>query len=115
MPTRLVDNTDRVFADLTRRLSAKIRAAAGALVIEHKRSLGEDYPPASKPGQYPAKRTGNLQSQVLAVSLDRISYRVGYGHKAPYVVRLASYMQRLHLSNSVPPAVGKMRQALRSA
>ncbi len=109
----LVDNTARVLADLERRLAAKVRAAAGVLVVEHKRALGTRYPPASTPGEYPAKRTGNLQSSVQAVPLDKVSYRVGYSGRAPYVVRLSTYMHRLHLSNSVPGATPKMRAALR--
>ena len=66
--------------DLNALLQRRILAAAVLLQAEHKRDLSKTYPPASRPGQYPAARTLNLRDSVTVVPIPggwRIGYRGG--------------------------------------
>lgn len=76
-------NAQQMLAALNRRL----KAAAALLQAEHKRDLSKTYPPASKPGQFPAARTFNLRDSVVVVPIPN-GYRVGYLVNAEYIVWL---------------------------
>lgn len=67
----------------------RLLAAAVLLQAEHKRDLSKTFPPASKPGMYPAARTLNLRDSVTVVKIPG-GYRVGYLANAGYVLFLAN-------------------------
>lgn len=45
-------------------VSQKIKSIALAIVKQHKKDINTKYPPASQPGTFPARRTGNLRKSV---------------------------------------------------
>lgn len=75
-------------------LAQRLIACAITLQSAETNELGTSYPPSSVPGQYPHRRTGNLQSSVMyeptavAEVAKRLEIRVGYAAKAPYIVDL---------------------------
>ena len=73
-----------------------------------KQEFGTHYPPASKPGQFPRRRTGNLvRSIVIApntvgeIVRRQLSVGLGYGPRAPYGKILEDYRKRLGLAEIV--------------
>lgn len=100
-------------ADLRRRLDRRILAAAVLLQAEHKRDLSKTFPPASRPGQYPAARTLNLRDSVTVAPV-RDGYRVGYFTNASYVVYLA-IRGRLTVLDTAQRIGPRMARILRSA
>jgi len=77
-------------AGILRALDRRLLAAAALLQAEHKRDLSKTYPPASRPGQYPAARTFNLRDSVTVVKIPD-GYRVGYlVNVSKYLVWLAA-------------------------
>lgn len=74
--------------NLTQQVQRRVLAAAVLLQAEHKRNLSSTFPPASRPGEYPAARTLNLRDSVTVVPI-RDGYRVGYAANAGYIVHLA--------------------------
>lgn len=107
---RLIDNTPQVIAMLERDVAKRVRNVATVLQVEHKKHLSRPYPRASKPGEFPHKRTGNLQLDVTAVPVGPTTWRVGYAGKAPYIVRLVD-TGRLAVHESVPLAWPKLVKA----
>jgi hypothetical protein len=75
-------------------MAKRLIACAITLQSEHTGDLSTSYPPASAPGQYPRRRTGNLQSSVsyeptsVAEVAKRLEVRVGYQRRANYIVWL---------------------------
>jgi hypothetical protein len=76
--------------ELDRRVGELLIRAAVAAQSELTTALGRSYPPASRPGEFPARRTGNLQSAVMyepanveAAGRQR-RVRVGYAARAWY-------------------------------
>lgn len=98
---RLVDNTARVLADIERQVAARVKAVALTLRVEHKKDLSKPYPNASRPGEFPARRTGNLRDSVVATPLGKVAWRVGYESQAPYVVRLADLGRETVVTSAV--------------
>lgn len=95
-----------VEAELERRL-AKVTTT---LVTEHKKALGKRYPRASVPGEFPAKRTGNLQASVASEHPSRFLFKAGYEPAAPYVVHLHQAMRRV-LADTAVTVLPKLRRA----
>lgn len=67
--------------------------------------FGTHYPPASKPGQFPRRRTGNLvrSIQIVPDTVGEIVRRqltcgLGYGPRAPYGKILEEFRKRLGLA-----------------
>jgi len=81
-----VGMTDDEAAD---RSARELIAIGKAIRDQHKRNLGRQYPPASRPGQYPARRTGSLKNGIFfdPEKLSRISRNgnaritIGYSNK----------------------------------
>ena len=78
-----------------RRAAARGLLACAALAqAEEMKALAKSYPPASREGQHPALRTGNLQSAVdyEPKSVDEVArtlrVTVGYQRRAWYIVPL---------------------------
>jgi hypothetical protein len=75
---------------------------ANRLMEQFSRRLdGKKYPPASKVGQYPARRTGNLSRSLKARVKGRTIY-IGTGTQAPYAKYLAAKR------SSTNPAGGRL-------
>lgn len=77
-------------SDIEKRIGQVLLVIAIEVQSEETNSLGRSYPPASKPGEFPARRTGNLQSSILyepdsllAVAKKKL-VRIGYAAKAWY-------------------------------
>ena len=84
--------------------SAKGLLRAAVYVQTHlMQRLNKPYPPASKPGQYPAKRTGHGQAGVLyePESIDEVARRqavkIGYVENVFYMGILEAFKERLGL------------------
>lgn len=87
---------DKAVREVQEKAAKLVLAAAAELASEHQADLGKQYPPASRPGEFPARRTGNLQSAVswepqtvAGVIAKRFEVRVGYRRKADYIRWLA--------------------------
>ena len=87
---------------------------ARAVVNEHKKRLSRQYPPASKVGEYPARRTGNLRRSTVAwpTGPGRVSTiqqtgqaAVGYLDRAFYGVILETKLRRLSLADTVADVI----------
>jgi hypothetical protein len=63
---RLSDQMRRDFARFQQQAEANLRAGAAFLQAETRKSLNRPYPPASRPGESPARRTGRLQAGQFA-------------------------------------------------
>lgn len=79
----------------------------GALLAErHRESLGESYPPASQPGEFPHRRTGLLQTsvdyepktadEVIRTGSVKVAYDLDVAPHAQYM----SGMDRLGISDT---------------
>jgi hypothetical protein len=106
----LVDNTSAVLAMLDGLVAQRVNRVASVLVIEHKRELSKPYPQSSKPGEFPARRTGNLRSDVKTEPLGKHAWRVGYAGRAPYILRLAA-LGRDTVLTSAGANLAKLRRA----
>lgn len=80
---------------------------ARAVQAEHRRRLSVAYPPASKRGQYPAKRTGNLRDSIAfrpgdakAIQVTG-SLRMAYLRRAFYGNILEIEMGRTSLADTI--------------
>lgn len=93
-----------------RDLDRRIQAAAALIVAEHKRDLSTTFPPASRPGQYPAARTLNLRDAVRAVPIPG-GWRVGYSVNAAYILHLAK-RGRLTVRDTVARLAPRLRRLL---
>lgn len=76
--------------DEAARRSAELLVGIGRMIRdEHKSNLSRQYPPASRPGEYPARRTGSLKNGIYSdpENPDRIvrardkRVRIGYSNK----------------------------------
>lgn len=91
--------------------AGQLLAFARACVNEHKRRLSVQYPPASVPGEYPARRTGNLRRSTVArpKSVATIQstgvIRIGYLDRAFYGVILETKMRRLSFADTVADVI----------
>jgi hypothetical protein len=101
-------------AAIRRTLGARLLAALQAVQARHRQNVGRQYPPASRPGQYPARRSGTLQAAVdfepgtvdeLATTLNGTVY---YRPSAPYSKRLAA-SGRLSIKDTVRAMRGELR------
>lgn len=82
----------------------RLLGAATFLQQKLRAELNVAYPPASKPGEFPRRRTGNLREQILVVpdtakGVLRAGLRakLGYGKKARYGGTLENRLRRLGL------------------
>ena len=80
---------------------------ARAVVNEHRKRLDIPYPPASKPGEYPRKRTGNLKRSTVVrpLSVAEVSssgqVKIGFLERAYYGVILEYEMGRTGLGKTI--------------
>lgn len=86
----------------------RLLAALKELQKLAKEAFGKAYPPASKPGQYPRKRTGNLVRNLIIVPNTaaeivrrQLHAGLGYGRRAPYGKILEDHRARLGLKEIV--------------
>ncbi len=84
---------------------------ARAVVNEHKKRISRQYPPASRPGQYPARRTGNLRRSTVVRPISRATVQrtkavsVGFLDRAFYGVILEVKMGRLGLAKTIDDVI----------
>lgn len=97
-------------ANARRQLNRRLLAAAVLLQAEHKRDLSKTYPPASKPGQYPAARTLNLRDAVTVIPIKN-GFRVGYLVNAAYIVHLVA-RGRLGLLDTAQRIMPRLRKII---
>lgn len=85
--------------------ATKQRLKASAIVVANraKELISTAYPPASSPGEPPAKRSGHLRRSVATEPGDGLTYRVGTG---------VWYGRRLELGDSGVEARPWLRPAL---
>lgn len=94
-----------------REMANRLAAAAIFYIGQHQARLNRAFPPASRPGQYPAKRTGFGQKSVRMVpfqisEIERtLVIQVGYDALAPYMPRLEVLYARLGLQNTLAELV----------
>lgn len=90
--------------------AGQLALLARAVVNEHKKRISRPYPPASRPGQYPARRTGNLRRSTVAWPrgpgrIDAIrqtkQVAVGFLDRAFYGVILEVKMGRKGLAETI--------------
>jgi HK97 gp10 family phage protein len=112
--------------DIVNRLKVKARQAAEVFAERGKSyirdSLSQPYPPASKPGEIPHRRSGRLMAAVTAtVEEQGDQIRVKWGNTAPYSGFLESGTGRMAARPFIRPAsahlgpqfVAHMREAMR--
>lgn len=99
---------------LSRYFAGQLVILARAVVNEHKKRISRQYPPASRPGQYPARRTGNLRRSTVAwprggSAVDAVretkQVAVGYLDRAFYGVILEARMGRRSLADTVADVI----------
>lgn len=84
---------------------------ARAVVNEHKEQLGVPYPPSSRPGEFPRRRTGNLRKSTVVrpIRVDEIrrtgQVKVGFLERAFYGEILEYSMDRMGLSASIDKVI----------
>lgn len=106
MASRYDYNPD-VWRALQDQLGKSLLLAAVVVQSEMKKSLNTPYPPASKPGEFPHYRTGNLRESIVidpstpaeCAALGRV--RIGYAKRAHYGAILEVARQRLGLVATV--------------
>jgi len=88
---RLVNNKVKFLRDVRERLEVGLEYVAAKAAELHRSDLDEEFPPASQPGEFPARRTGNLQDSVIHVlDAGQLVSHFGYAAgQAPYFVFLA--------------------------
>lgn len=100
-------NTAAVQKQMELRTGQLLVAAAIAVQSDLKRSLSTSYPPASKPGEFPHWRTGNLRESVMYDPTDpkkvgrQRFIRIGYATRAPYGAILELFRKRLGVRETV--------------
>lgn len=93
-------------------LAEKLYRLAKEVVERHQKKISTLYPPASKPGEYPRRRTGNLMrsTQVYPRTVRGVEFagqvRMGYLQRAWYGVRLEFDMGRLSLADTLREVLG---------
>jgi hypothetical protein len=86
---------------------------ARAVVNEHKKRISRQYPPASRKGEYPARRSGNLRRSTvvrplpLSVATVRVrgTIKVGFLDRAWYGVHLEANMGRLGMAKTIEDVI----------
>ena len=106
----LIDNSVAVLAMLHRKIDDRVKRVATVLVIQHKNDLSTPYPRASRPGEFPRKRTGNLRHDVTTERVRDLVWRVGYGGMAPYILRLVNDMKREPVTTSAMRHLSNLKQ-----
>jgi hypothetical protein len=107
MPGFFRNNSTRFNAANRETVAENLLAAAVFFQAQHMQRLNKSFPPASKQGQYPAKRTGNLQANILyspesVPEITRNLYvTVGYGKTASYGSILEFKKKRLGLMQTL--------------
>jgi hypothetical protein len=89
--TNLIWRSDRIMGRVNATMIARGRVAAAAGERQVKARIADPFPPASRPGQPPKRRTGALQRSVLGtVRLLTRRIRVTLSAAAPHAI----YLQR---------------------
>jgi hypothetical protein len=107
MPGFFRNNSARLNAANRETVAENLLAAAVFFQAQHMQRLNKSFPPASKVGQYPAKRTGHLQANILysPESVPEIARNlyvtVGYGKTAEYGSTLEFQKKRLGLRQTL--------------
>lgn len=84
---------------------------ARAVVNEHRLRISRQYPPASKPGEYPARRTGNLRRSTVARPLSVATVaatgqvKIGFLERAWYGVILEYDAGRTGLGQTIQDVI----------
>lgn len=101
------DYNPNVWRALQEQLGKSLLLAAVVVQSEMKKSLNTPYPPASKPGEFPHYRTGNLRESIVidpktpAECAAQGRVRIGYAKRAHYGAILEVMRHRLGLVATV--------------
>lgn len=93
-------------------LASRMLLFARAVANAHKQALATPYPPSSKPGQYPRRRTGNLKRSTVVrpISVSEIQrtgkVSVGFLDRAYYGEILEYEMGRTGLGATIEKIIG---------
>lgn len=68
---------DAAVLEMSRRVAFRLNQIATQSVAELRKELDRPYPPASRPGEFPRKRTGRLRNSVRWVPLRLIGGNYG--------------------------------------
>lgn len=92
---------------LSEYVASQLLILARACVNEYKARISRQYPPASRPGEYPARRTGNLRRSTVVRPISVAQIRqtgivsVGQQDRAWYGVWLETMMGRAGMAKVV--------------
>jgi hypothetical protein len=104
-----------LFDEIEDRVRVELDAIGREMVEDFRGRIGESYPPASVPGEYPHRRSGNLQQQTGHIMTEFPSrFRLTLYNAAEYALRL-KIMGRRMLEYLVPDWLPMMTQRLRDA
>lgn len=109
---RIVSNADKAKRAVRERLEAGLEFVAIRAKELHKADLGRQYPPASTPNEFPARRTGNLQDSTdhaldAAELQSAMGYRKGVAPYWMYLIRSG----RLGPAETVQQHLPELQQA----
>jgi hypothetical protein len=107
MPGFFRNNSAQFNAANRQAIAENLLSAAVFFQAQHMQRLNKSFPPASKVGQYPAKRTGHLQASIVyePESVPEVARNlyvtVGYGKTASYGSILEFQKKRLGLMQTL--------------
>lgn len=101
-------NGDARFHETQKQIAQKLQYAAVQFFNQHTQRLGVPYPPASKRGEYPHKRTGFGQANVRYAPADAqaiiaagLKVRIGIAENAWYMLHLEKAKGRLGFNRTL--------------
>lgn len=97
-------NGSQVFGQVEDRIRNNVERALAHLVDALQENLNTPYPPASDPGEFPHKRTGNLQASVY-YQFDRRRFTGDIIVDAPYAVYLEEGTQKMQERPFLQPTI----------
>lgn len=111
MSNSITSGVRAAYGDLRKRIGLALAAAATELVTEHQRRIGvmnpRPYLNSSKPGEYPRKRTGFGQANVIYLPASPAEIAelghvdVGYAENAFYMQALVDNQGRLGIEETL--------------
>lgn len=88
--------------------AARLRVVGAAIASRIQANIGKQYPPASRPGQYPAKRTGQLQRSIVSI-VDPNAPAVHIYATAPHAHPVEKIRPFMHRSlREMEPEIGRI-------
>lgn len=112
--TRIKSNIKQVPWAVRRAVADGMEAAAKHLVRVTKANLNTPYPPASSPGDFPHRRTGNLRNAIdYWINRKTLSVYVGPNTDAPYAWHLERGTSRMAARPFLAPSYGQIKASMK--